>query len=449
MTAAPSLTTRVMRSSAITVAGFMTSQVLRLATNLILTRLLFPEAFGLMAIVAIVLMGLAMFSDVGTGPAIMGSPRGDDRAFLDTAFSLQLIRGVGLYLAALALTWPVAAWYGEPMLTQVLPVAALTLLIQALQPTKLQTAHRHLMAGRVTLLEVAMQVVSLVAGVLLAWWLGSVWALVASSLIAAAAHTAMMHAFLPGPADRPRWDRTAARELIGFGKWVFLATACGFAIGQADKVLIGGWLSLGDFGLYTIAFFLASFPFQMGAMVMGRVLIPATRQNPPGESATNFARYRRLRAGALAALFALSALLALGGPWIVGLLYDPRYQDAGGIVVMIASIQAPALIILTCDQVALARGDSRRFFLFTLIRAALIVAGIAVGLQMGGLTGALVGWGVGNALAYPALAWLLAAHGSWDWRLDTLVLAAGIAIFACAFWYNEPSVARLALMNPG
>ena len=72
------LRARALRGSVLTVGGFGASQIFRLASNLILTRLLFPEAFGMMALIMVFLQGLAMFSDVGTGPAIMQSKRGDD-----------------------------------------------------------------------------------------------------------------------------------------------------------------------------------------------------------------------------------------------------------------------------------------------------------------------------------------------------------------------------------
>ena len=103
-----SLTARVMRSSALTVGGFAFSQGLRLASNLILTRLLFPEAFGLMALVSVFMMGLQQFSDVGVSPAILQSKRGDERDFLDTAWTIQVLRGAGLFLVGCGLAWPAA-----------------------------------------------------------------------------------------------------------------------------------------------------------------------------------------------------------------------------------------------------------------------------------------------------------------------------------------------------
>ena len=106
-----SLMARALRSSMLTVGGFGAAQVMRLASNLILTRLLFPEAFGLMALVSVFMMGLQQFSDVGVTPAILQSRRGDERDFLNTAWTIQAVRGAGLWLLACALAWPAVALF--------------------------------------------------------------------------------------------------------------------------------------------------------------------------------------------------------------------------------------------------------------------------------------------------------------------------------------------------
>ncbi len=443
MTAPPSLVQRVLRSSAITTVGFGATQVIRLGSNLILTRLLFPEAFGMMALVSVFLMAIVMLSDIGTGSAIMQSRRGDEPAFLDTAWTIQIIRGVLLWCLAVAGA-PVIAWfYGEPQLQYFLPVAALSLVVSAFNPTRLETANRHLQAGRVTMIDIGAQVLSVAVGVILAWQFRSVWALVISGVAASVAQLTLLSLFLPGRGNRLAWDRAAVSELVHFGKWILLATLCGFAVGQADKVILGRYLDLGEFGLYNIAFFLASVPFMLGSLVMRRVLIPIYRDSPPSASAANAARVRKLRSGALASLLVLSMTLAFGGAWLVQLLYDPRYYGASGIVVLIAVMQAPALLILSCDQAALAMGDSRRFFWLTLARAILVVVGVLLGFQVSGLEGAIVGQGLANLAAYPVLVWLLRPHGAWDPELDMKFLAMAVVLGALALWFNEANLARI------
>ncbi|KNG93532.1 polysaccharide biosynthesis protein [Pseudaestuariivita atlantica] len=439
-----SLTARIFRSAGLTVAGFGASQAIRLASNLILTRILFPEAFGMMAIIVVILMGLAMFSDVGVTPAIMQSKRGDDRDFLDTAWTIQVIRGVALWVVACGLAWPAAWFYGEPDLVYLLPVASLVLIINGCDPTKKDTANRHLVLGRVTTIEIVVQLVGIVTAVALALWWNSVWALVVSYLMAAAAQLVLFRRFLPGPNNRFRWEKPAAHELINFGKWVFLSTLCGFFFAQGDRIVLGKVLELDTFGVYNIAYFLASFPLLLGGMITRKILIPIYRETPPKASRANFLKLRKMRVVVTAALLLMQAVFACLGVWLVDLLYDPRYALAGPVVVVIAVMQIPMLIALTYDQAALAAGDSRRFFVLAVARAVLMIAGLVVGYQVAGLFGALLGQGVAMVAVYPVVIWLARHMGAWDVLHDAVFAVLGIAIGLLALWLNAHAVAELA-----
>ncbi len=440
---------RALRSAGIMIAGFGASQLLRLGSNLLLTRLLFPEAFGVMAIVMVVMMGLGMFSDVGITPAIMQSRRGDDPAFLDTAWTIQIGRGFGLWLVALALAGPAAVWYDEPMLAQYLSVAAFSLVLNGFNPTRLETAHRHLRAGRVTLIELGTQSTQLVFGLALAWAWGSIWALVVSGLLGALAQLVYLNLFLPGHRNRLRFEAEAARELVRFGKWIFLSTVAGFAAGQSDRLLIGGYLSLSDFGVYNIGLFLATFPVMLGQMVTRRMLIPVYRESPPSQSHANFTRLRRLRVLATSGLLAATALLGLLGNWFIDIMYDGRYAAAGSVVVLVSVLQIPVLIGVTYDQAVLASGRSRNFFALQATRAVLTVAGLALGLAWGGLPGGLIGQGVAHLLAYPVLIWVARHEQAWDPLHDLVFGGMGLLVTAICLAINWPALTTLGAIGPG
>ena len=196
------LRARALRGTAFTFFGFGTQQFLRLLSNLVLTRLLFPEAFGLMALVMVVLTGLQMISDAGLNPSIVQSRRGDEPDFLNTAWSLQIGRGFLLWLLTLALALPLARFYDQPQLAALLPVAGFGMVIQGFQSMRLASANRHIALGRLTLMELGSQVIGIAVMVLLAWWLRSVWALVIGTLIGTAIKTVLSHRMLPGHRDR-------------------------------------------------------------------------------------------------------------------------------------------------------------------------------------------------------------------------------------------------------
>ncbi len=427
-----SLTARVARSGSWMVIGYGGSQALRLASNLVLTRILFPEAFGLMALVQVVLTGLVLFSDVGLGPSIAQNKRGDDPDFLDTAWTLQVIRGFCLWALTGLLAWPAAEFYGAPELLWYLPVAGASLAIAGFNPTRIETANRHLLVGRLTLLDLMAQLTGITSMVVLALATGSVSALVIGGVIQAVAKLALTHWGLPGQRNRLHWERAAAQDLIHFGKWIFLSTAFSFLTSQGDRAILGKFVPLDVLGIYNIGYFLAGFPMLLGLTVARRLMLPVYRDRPAAASASNRRRQRQLRSGLTAGSLSLLLLMALLGPWLVDLLYDDRYAPAGAMVVLTSLALAPAVIFMTYDQAALAAGDSRFFFLLSAVRALLQTGLFLAGVLWLGLPGGIAAFCLSMLAAYPLLIALARKHQVWDPLHDLVAglvwLAAGAAI---------------------
>lgn len=424
------LMARVARSASWIILGYGASQAIRLASNLILTRLLFPEAFGLMALLSVVTVGLTLFSDVGIAPSIAQSKRGDDPDFLNTAWTIQAIRGGILWGIACALAYPIAVFYEQPDLATYLPIAALTLLISGFNPTRIETAHRHLLMGKLTALDLLSQVSGIFVMIVLALMLQSVAALVIGGVAGAVVKLALTHLYLPGERNRFRFEGAAVKELITFGKWIFLSTVFWFFASQGDKAILGKFLTLETLGIYNIGFFLASFPLLLGQNVTSRVMIPVYREGAAPQ------RIRRLRYSLSGAVVGLMALMALAGPWLVDVLYDARYLSSGAIVVALSVGFIPQVIGMTYDQAALAAGDSRRFFVYNAIRSSLQVGLLLVGAITAGLVGAIIGMSVAMALAHLALIWLARAHHVWDAGHDLAFAVFGLAAGATAVWMH-------------
>ena len=91
-----SLKKRVLTAGVWSLAGYGLSAAIRFGTNLLMTRLLVPEMFGVMSIATVVMVGLAMFSDVGLRQNVIQSKRGSESAFLNTAWIIQIFRGIVL-----------------------------------------------------------------------------------------------------------------------------------------------------------------------------------------------------------------------------------------------------------------------------------------------------------------------------------------------------------------
>ena len=432
------LMARVGRSASWIVLGYGASQAIRLASNLILTRLLFPEAFGLMALITVITVGLTLFSDVGISPSIAQSKRGDDPVFLNTAWTIQVGRGFLLWGVACLLAVPIADFYDQPDLATYLPIAALTLVVAGFNPTRIETAHRHLLMGRLTVLDLASQVIGIAVMIVLALIWQSVAALVVGGVIQAIAKLALTHFGLPGHRNRFSWEGAAGRELITFGKWIFLSTVFWFFASQGDKAILGKFLSLESLGIYNIGFFLASFPLLLGTNVTSRVMIPVYREKAPRE------RIAKLRYLLSTAVIGLLIVMALAGPWLVELLYDARYIHAGAIIVILSVAMIPQALGLTYDQAALAAGDSKRFFMYSAARSTLQVVFLLIGASYAGVLGAIIGMGLAMVLSHGVLIWLARAHGVWDARHDTLWAITGVTAGAVALWLHWTTIAAMA-----
>lgn len=438
------LRARLLRSTGWTFIGFGAEQSLRLASNLVLTRLLFPEAFGLMALITVFIVGLTMLSDVGIGPSIQQNARGDDPDFLNTAWTLQAARGAILWVLCFAIAPLAASLYDEPRLRTMLPVAGLSLLIMGFNPTRIQTATRHLLVGRLTMLDIVAQALGILAMLVLAVTLRSVWALVIGSVVIAAIKLVLVHVFLPGPANRFRWERDAVVELVHFGKWVFLSTLCGFLLLQGDKVILGQYLSLEKLGIYNIGFFLAGVPQALATNIMSRTMIPLHRECPPHESSENFAKVRKMRFVMTAAVLSLQFATAIIGIWLVDFLYDARFAAAGSVVVAMACMGVPFLIGMTYDFAALGRGDSRGFFWLLLAKASAQMVFFVLGMEHSGLPGALIGVWLSQIVVYPLVARLALKHGAWDPWHDLFYAAIATLATSLVLWLHGADLSVLA-----
>lgn len=437
------LRARALRGTAFAIVSMSGSHMLRLASNLILTRLLFPEAFGLMALVNVFMTGLQMFSDIGVNTAIIQHRRGDDPLFLNTAWTLQILRGVFLWLCACLLAFPVAAFYDEPMLAQILPVAGLGAVISGFSSTKIATVNRALHLGRLTAIELSSKLVNVILMVLLAWMLQSVWALVLGALFGQLLRSVLSHWALPGHPNRLGWEWVAFHDMFGFGKFIFLSTVAGFLVNQGDRAVLGAYVPLDILGIYTIGYLLGSLPMFLGRTVSAKVIMPLYRARPPTKSAANRARMLRARRLVVFGALLFSMALAHGGIALVDLLYDPRYAIAGPILVLFCLASVPLLASIGYTSALLAHGDSKRSFYDAIVLAATQTTLLVTGVHFVGLPGAVMATGLAMLLTYPLRARYARRYQAWDPVGDIGVFGLGFLVNGAACWIHRDAIATL------
>lgn len=425
-----------MRATVWTIVAYGSSQALRLINNIVLTHLLMPEYFGLMALISTLVLGMTLLSDVGLLPSVIGSPRGDEPAFLNTAWSIQIIRGFVLWLVALLLAYPLTFIYNhDPRLARLLPVLAVSTIISGFASTNLLTAARNIRVRRLLAIDLAAQLFGIV--VLIAWakFFPSIWALIGGTLASNLAKTVLSHipAVLPGIRNRPAWDKSCLHSLVHFGKWIMLGTAFYFFATQADRLILARIATFTMLGVYNIAFTFADIPRQVILQFSNRVGFPFVAKMshlPLAEFRNNILRYRFyvLCAGALI----LSVVVNAGGPLVLK-LYDHRYRDASWMVPILALGLWHTLMYSTTGNILLSLGKPKYNAIGTACFCATMFVAMPLAYIHFGMPGAVITVAAGDFPFYLVLEWGAAREKVSVWRQDALATLIFAALLALGF----------------
>ena len=314
------------------VIAFGSGQLIRLGMNILLARLLFEEAFALMALVTAVMMGLAMFSDIGLQQNVIQSPRGDEPDFLNTAWTMQVIRGVVLTLLAVLLAWPMAVFYGanDPAafeLRWLIPIVAIAALFDGLRSPRTLSAARHMQVAQLIRIEVGVTIVSALITLGLAWYTRSVFALAIAGVLSAALHAVLTYWLLPGPRARFILEPTAVRSIFSFGKWIFLSTLCYFLALQIDRLTFAATYTLAEVGVYSIAVSLALIVPVLVGKLQATIVFPwYARMLEDGMELPE--AFEKAKTPVLVMSTYMVTLLIVGAGSFFNLAYDDRYSQA-------------------------------------------------------------------------------------------------------------------------
>ena len=429
------LETRAVHATVWTVVQYGTSQVLRLANSLILTRLLLPQAFGEMTLVMTLIFGITLLSDIGLEPSVIQSRRGDEPLFLNTTWTLQALRGTLMFSVALVLAWPASLFYHDRTLLFALPALGISMLLSGLYSTNLLSLSRHMGVQRLFFIDLSTQIVTLTVTIAWAWFHPSVWALIAGNIAANIYKVILSHYALvtPGPRNRFCWDRSAVYEIIHFGKWIFLGTAFFFFASQGDRLVLGKLIPLALLGVYGIAFQLSDIPRAVIAAFSQRVGYPFIAKLvhlPREEFRAQFLRYRGM---ALVTGGILLSLMVNWGGWLVLKVYPVRYAQAGWMVTILALGLWHTLLYQTTAPALFTLGKSKYSAIGNAAYCVAILVGVRLAFQFWGMTGAVVAVAAGDLPMYVVLQYGATREGIRPLRQDALLTAGYLALLALEF----------------
>jgi O-antigen/teichoic acid export membrane protein len=408
------------------------SLALRMLNNVVLARLFSPEFFGLMTLLTTVLVGLTLFSHIGLQDSVIQNPRGDEPVFLNTVWTLQVVRGMGLWVMTILLAWPVARFYKEPRMIALFPVLGLGSAIAGFSSPSLLTLGRHMGVGKTSLLELLSQIVNFIVTILWALIDPSLWALVGGRIAAELARTAASFYILPELRPRFVWDKECVRTLLSFGKWILIGTALTFLATQSDRLILGKLVSIETLGVYGIAFALSDLPRQIIMMFCSRVGFPFIAK---------FAEYPRAEYRAILLKYRLPVLAVGGvglilvictGDQLVFHLYDHRYRAAAWMVGVLAAGLWHTTLYSTLSRAILALSKAHYNAAANLVYCISLFTLIPLGFHYYGIVGAVLGVAIGDLPVYFVVLYAAYREKIGVFLQDVLMTVAFVFVLACA-----------------
>jgi len=390
-----------LRGSAWTIAGYGTGQVLRLGSNLILTRLLIPEAFGLMALVNVFMHGLQMFSDVGIGTSIIQHKRGEDPNFLNTAWALQIFRGALLGAIAFAASGPMAEFYGDRRISSILLILSVCALLQGFDSIGRYLATGRLHAHRIVGVTLGAAVIQIGVSIIIAVITGSVMSLAWGQLAGVASTVLLGHLFFDPHSHRFSLSKEHAIDVLSFGGWLALNTVAGFLAISIDRFAIPRLVSMKEFGLYSVAAMFAMLPFIMSQRLASSIMFPALARVAKDNRIERLRRaLHRSRRGIMIGVSGLVCATMLSGPAFFALVYPPEYHEAWIPVLSLGPFVWLSSFKFSTDRVLLALREGRLLFTSNAVRVLGSIAGAAGGWSFAQMPGFVLGLAIGPLAGY-------------------------------------------------
>lgn len=405
-------------------------RVLGLTSTVILARLLVPADFGIVAMAMAVATGLELLTLFGFDAALV-QRKEISRDHYDSAWTLNILLGVGLAIALAAVAVPVAAFYREPRLEAIMYILGAKYIIDNGTNPGIVDFRRNINFRPEFVIQVGPKVAGILITIPAAFVLRDYRALLAGMLISSSGTFALSYLMHP---HRPRWCLSEARVLYRFSRWLLLNNFVGFLRNRSADLIIGRALGPAALGIFSIAYEVSNLPSSEMVAPINRVLFPSYVQLADDLDHLRSAFRATLGLIALVILPASIGLAAVADPLVRAMLGD-KWLDAIPIISLLALAGASLVLQTNTGSLHNALGQPRMIALTGAIQVALLLPMLLFTTFRFGLDGAA--WAVlahAVVLGLPTTYWIV--FRTTPIRIGDVVQVCWRPAIACAVMYG-------------
>lgn len=308
------------------------TQAIQLIVMLILGRMLGPEAFGLVGMLAIFIAISQTFVDSGFSSALI---RKQDRSEADyaTTFYFNIVVSLSCYFLLFICAPYIAYFYHQPELinlTRVLGVVILANAFAVVQRTRLTVAMDFKTQAKASLLSVSC---STIVALTLAYYNFGVWALVGQTLSFAIFNVILLNIFDPW-LPKCGFSKASFKSLFGFGSKLLASGLLDTIYNNIYQIIIGKLFNAGQLGLFSQAKNLSSIPAMTLTGIIQRVTYPMMSHIQNDQQALDKAYLLTLRLAAVV-IFPIIIGLGLVAKPLLTVLLGSEWQSAAELMTIL------------------------------------------------------------------------------------------------------------------
>lgn len=359
-----------------TTFSFGAQAVIRLGSSIILTRILRPEAYGIITIILSIVFVVELLADINVTLFIVREPSGEAPRYLNTAWTMRLGRAI-VNSAIVFFGAPIIAntIYHAPELILPLRVFSISFIISGLESMAFPLAVRRKQTRIVMYSELVATFLSTLFAVIYCEISRDYWGLIYGILFNRLLIAAFSYRFYPESWPRLHFDRAAARAIMKFTKFTMPSSLLTIAMTQFDKVVFLRLFDLRLLGVYGLAGNIASPIESLVAKISNQVLYPRCAHNYRSDRETFSLKYYTENIKLFISILIVPATIGGGARLVIALLYDPRYAQAADVLqafmlrAMLLSLATPAedlMIAAGAVHVMLVGNFFRALWMFTM-----------------------------------------------------------------------------------
>lgn len=268
-----SLSHRAVRAAVWTFALRAMGQVFYFTRLVVLARVLSPDDIGLMGFALLALTTLESFTQTGFFQAMV-QKRGDVKEYLDTAWTINGLRGLVLCVLLVLSAPYVGMFFNTPAAVPIVRVIAISFLIGGWSSMGLMYFSKEMELNKRFYYELGGKLADFIVAIVAVLILRNVWALVFGLLAGEITRLVLSYCLHPyRPRFRFEWAKI--RELSGFGKWIMASSFLFFILTNGDSIVVGRLLAASALGFYQMAYRIANAPTTEITYVIAQVAFPA------------------------------------------------------------------------------------------------------------------------------------------------------------------------------